>query len=83
MKLRDFKNKEIGTIQIDWKKIEEHMGFAIHKDLKDFYSRDAGKDIKGIVNFTAGKFVVKTGDESALACNGVFISFPLIPVKGR
>ena len=40
-----------------------HLQFAIHKDLKDFYSRDAGKDIKGIVNFTAEKFVVKTGDE--------------------
>ena len=63
MKIRDFKIKEIGTIQIDWEKIEEHMGFAIHKDLKDFYSRDAGKDIKDIVDFTEAKFVIKTGDE--------------------
>ena len=47
MKIRDFKIKEIGTIQIDWEKIEEHMGFAIHKDLKDFYSRAMKEMIHG------------------------------------
>ena len=39
MKLREFLKKEIGTIQIDWEKVEEHMRFTIHKDLKEFYSR--------------------------------------------
>lgn len=62
MKLREFLKKEIGTIQIDWEKIEEHMGFTIHKDLKDFYSRDAGKNIKDVVNFIEEKFIVKTGN---------------------
>ena len=63
MKLREFLKKEIGTIQIDWEKVEEHMGFTIHKDLKEFYSRDAGKDVKDVVNFAEEKFIEKTGDE--------------------
>ncbi len=57
MKLREFLKKEIGTIQIDWDKVEEHIGFTIHKDLKNFYSRDAGKDIKDVVDFVEEKFM--------------------------
>lgn len=38
------------------------MGFTIHKDLKDFYSRDAGKDIKGVVDFVEEKCGNKIDD---------------------
>lgn len=63
MKLQEFLKKETGAIQIDWEKAETHMGFTIHKDLKSFYSRDAGKDIKGVVDFAEEKFIEKTGNE--------------------
>ncbi len=88
MKLQEFLKKEIGTIQIDWKKVEDHMGFTIHKDLKDFYSRAAGKDIKGVVNFVEEKFIEKTGNErndtwfSFNQCEGkVEYKFSLLPDK--
>ncbi len=32
MKLHEFLKKEIGAIQIDWKKAEERIGFTIYKD---------------------------------------------------
>lgn len=63
MKLCEFLKIEAGTMQIDWENVEKHMGFAIHKDLKDFYSRNTGKDIEGTVNFVQKKFIEKTGNK--------------------
>ncbi len=63
MKLCEFLKIEAGTMQIDWENVEKHMGFAIHKDLKDFYSRNTGKNIEGTVNFVQKKFIEKTGNK--------------------
>ncbi len=63
MKLCEFLKIEAGTMQIDWENVEKHMGFAIHKDLKDFYSRNKGKNIEGTVNFVQKKFIEKTGNK--------------------
>ena len=62
-KIKDFMKGEKGTLEIDWKKVEEYVGFSIHEDLKDFYSRMKCKTINGIIEFRKEKFIQNTGNE--------------------
>lgn len=63
MNLATFVKTQPNNIAIDWNKAEDELGFILHKNIKDFYSRTFGKCIKGRVNFTADKFLKKTDNE--------------------
>lgn len=63
MKLAEFIKTQKDTVSIDWNKAEDELGFILHENVKDFYSRTFGKCIKVRVNFTTEKFLKKTGNE--------------------
>ena len=69
--LKEFMQAEKGTLEIDWEKVEEYVGFSIHEDLKDFYSRIEARRIDGEVDFVEDVFVQKTGHER----NDTWLSF--------
>ena len=51
------------TIRIDWKKVEETVGFSLHSDLKTFYLRllcGEQKKISGKFILVEEKFIKKT-----------------------
>lgn len=62
-KLKDYFKAGKNSNPIDWTKVEESLGFVIHDDLKDFFSRMGKKDISDIVDFRESEFIVKTGDK--------------------
>ena len=84
--IQDFVNSNTDTICIDWEKAEEEVGFRIHQDLKDFYTRLNGTKIGGKVNFIESKFLEKTGNEeydtwiSSNECEGN-VEYCLNPIK--
>lgn len=85
-KIEDLLKAEIGAVCIGWQRIEETLGFSIHKDLKDFYSRILCRKINGEVDFVEAEFLEKTGNErndtwiSFNECEGK-VEYSLSPVK--
>lgn len=61
--IQDLMNNGANTILIDWEGIETEVGFQIHQDLKDFYSRISGTKIRDVVNFVEKIFLEETGNE--------------------
>lgn len=62
--IENWKNTPPDTIKINWDKVEEKLGFALHKNLKDLYSRIAinDDDFEGfysIMCFQPNEFVKK------------------------
>lgn len=58
----NWKATKAGTIAVDWTGVENILGFQIHENLKDFYSRILAENknigmIDGIMKFNPGKFV--------------------------
>lgn len=37
--IENWKKATAGTIKLDWQETEKTLGFALHKNFKDFYSR--------------------------------------------
>lgn len=53
-----WKTAASNTLEIDWKTIENALGFPHHANFKDFYSRIASEEeIDGIMRFEPAKFV--------------------------
>ncbi len=64
--IKDLINTSANTIKIDWLKVEETIGFPLHYDLKNFYSRilcEEQKVISDNFNLVEDKFIQKTGNE--------------------
>ncbi len=40
--INDWKQTVAGTIKIDWSVVEEKLGFTLHENIKDYYSRVLG-----------------------------------------
>lgn len=63
-KIKELQKAANGTIKINWNPVEEKIGFKIHNNLKDFYSRILGDKnksgtITGTMQFTPSEFVKK------------------------
>ncbi|MCQ2012016.1 hypothetical protein [Clostridium butyricum] len=68
-KMKEFQKTAGGTINLDWNLVEEEIGFKLHDNLKDFYSRILGSKnrilgnknksgiISGIIKFNLTEFV--------------------------
>lgn len=61
-KIKELQKTTGGTIAIDWNLVEENIGFKLHDNLKDFYSRILGSKnksgyISGIIKFNPAEFV--------------------------
>lgn len=61
-KIKELQETPGGKIEIDWNTIEEKMGFKLHNNLKDFYSRILGSKnrsgyISGTMKFNPSEFV--------------------------
>lgn len=59
-------NASAGSVKIDWYKIEKHLGFKIHNNVKDFYSRlvcDEKFGFRGRMKFVREKFIIPTGND--------------------
>ena len=44
--INDLKSTPAGTLMIDWTPIENHLGFKLHENIKNFYSRILGGNSK-------------------------------------
>ncbi len=58
--IQDLINTSANTVKIDWIKVEETIGFPLHYDLKNFYSRilcEEQKVISGNFNLVEDKFI--------------------------
>lgn len=55
--INDRKNTAPNTLKIDWSAVEKDLGFALHDNFKDFYSRVTAKKCKGIMKFNPADFV--------------------------
>lgn len=56
-KIDEWKNTAPDTLKIDWAAVEEKLGFALHTELKSFYSRITAKNVKGIMKYDAAELV--------------------------
>ena len=54
------------SVKIDWERIESYLGFTIHNNIKDFYSRIVVDDkcgFKGRMKFVREKFIIQMGND--------------------
>lgn len=56
-KIEDWKKTPSNTLNIDWAAVEENLGFALHAELKSFYSRITAKNVKGRMKYDAAELV--------------------------
>ena len=69
--LKELIHATADTIKIDWLKVEETIGFPLHYDLKNFYSRilcAEQKTISGNFILNETDFIQKTGNELLDKC---------------
>lgn len=88
--INDWRQATAGTINIDWLAVEEKLGFALHDNLKDLYSRilcpgtSKGR-VEGVMEFNPLVFVKENiNRESWLeGANGEseYAQFELFPLK--
>ena len=58
MDINSWKTAKSGTLKIDWSDLENTLGFPLHENFKDFYSRiTASGKIDGRMKFVPGDFV--------------------------
>ena len=56
-KIDDWKKTAPNTLSIDWAAVEEKLGFTLHDELKNLYSRITAKQVKGFMRFEPKEFV--------------------------
>lgn len=87
--LKDLIANSANTIKIDWANVEETVGFSIHSDLRNFYSRlicEKQRNISGDFILKETDFIHKTGNErfdtwfSFNECEGE-LGYELFPIK--
>ena len=58
MEFNSWKTTQAGTLKIDWSEAEKALGFTLHENFKDLYSRiTASGEIDGSMKFVPGNFV--------------------------
>lgn len=62
-KINQFAATPKGNLDVDWNRVENFLGFRLHENLKDFYSRILCEHIRGVVDFSEEKFIKKTGNQ--------------------
>ena len=60
--IEKWRSTAAGTIEVDWAAVEQELGFAVHENLKDFYSRVLGRNgckhtAEGVIKFDPKAFV--------------------------
>lgn len=64
--LEKFLNTPKNTLNVDWSLVEKKIGFEIHENIKDFYSRivcDEKFGFRGRMRFIREKFIKSTGNK--------------------
>lgn len=56
-KIDDWKNTAPNTLKIDWAAVGKDLGFALHDNLKDLYSRITAKKVGGTMKYNPADFV--------------------------
>lgn len=56
-KIDDWKKTAPNTLKIDWAAVEENLGFALHDNLKDLFSRITAKKVGGVMKYVPSEFV--------------------------
>ncbi len=56
-KIDDWKKTAPHTLKIDWAAVEKNLSFALHDNLKDFYSRITAKKVEGTMRYDPHEFV--------------------------
>lgn len=62
MEFKELAKTTPNTVHVDWDKVEKAVGFLVHDNIKNFYSRGYGKYVRGSLNFNEEKMLIKTGD---------------------
>ena len=47
-----WKSSKAGTVNVDWAAVEKELGFALHENIKDLYSRILGgkrSTVEGVI----------------------------------
>ncbi len=55
-----WKSSKAGTVNVDWAAVEKELGFALHENIKDLYSRILGgkrSTVEGVIKFNPKAFV--------------------------
>lgn len=63
--IKELINTPTGSVKIDWYEIEKYLGFKIHNNIKDFYSRivcDEKFGFRDRMKFVREKFVIPIGN---------------------
>lgn len=60
--INDWKKTFAGTLNINWKAVENHLGFELHENLKDLYSRILGGNnrwvnVEGDIKFNPSQLI--------------------------
>lgn len=64
--IKELINEPAGSVKIDWCKVEKHLGFKMHNNVKNFYSRivcDEKIEFRGRMKFIRDKFIIPTGNQ--------------------
>lgn len=61
--ISEFAKTSKNTLNIDWDKVEKSIGYTLHENTKDFFSRITAKKVNGRVNFVEKDFVIPTNNE--------------------
>lgn len=56
-KIDDWKKTAPNTLKIDWAAVEKNLGFVLHDNLKDLYSRITAKKVEGTMKYVPSEFV--------------------------
>ena len=56
MSIEEFLNLSKVEEYTNWEEIESKLGFKLHPDIKQFYSKICFNNIKGLVDFSIDKF---------------------------
>lgn len=68
MNIEDLKKIPPNTLKIDWEAVENHIGFKLHENVKDFYSRiycaENKRFIEGNMPLNLPELIKQTGNEA-------------------
>ena len=90
--IEKWRSTAAGTIEVDWAAVEQELGFAVHDNLKDFYSRVLGRNgckhtAEGVIKFDPKAFVKENvsrkdwlADIDEVNGGRAFCEFELIPL---
>lgn len=90
--IEEWKSAAAGTVEVDWAAVEQELGFAVHENLRDYYSRVLGGKgrrcvAEGIIKFDPKAFIKENvskkdwlADINEINGGRAFCEFELFPL---